>query len=387
MRPLQIWLPRLQGSLARPETRRDRERAFRAWRGEGEVWTLPAPFETGHWQEPGGIRKVALRGEQVELIHVCHLGANGFVSGPGAAEPLSGGSIDGLLEAWLNLPARSVSFVPAPPKLVIRAPRCQDGDWVYRWIGIPLELTSFLPIKKTDEETHTAWVQWPPEETAPLPASPEAESADRYGSVSSESSGSDPAGPPSDGPASNASLTRIRWPEPFARLLPILTGLDDLFQRDQMVAVAKKSHDDLPDAISEAQDESIGWLSEGQSTRLHAWLEPIIAAEGEQGALSAAESQYDLQADNIEQGLNRPEWRDVLDRPMPIRRVWGIPGLCWSLLLDRLEDGLSFRHCERCSRLIHGRSHKRFCGRDDDGDCYRTRRSAGRRKERARRRT
>jgi hypothetical protein len=351
------------------------------------VWIVPDPFETGRWQEAGVIRTVAVRGEQLELLHVCHLGQGGAISAPGAAGLFPCGSIDDVLDAWLNLPAGPVRFVPSPRELRVPIRYFRDDKWVYRLIRIRLESRSVLPITKIDDEKRMAWLQWPPDATAPPTVSPEEESADRSRFVSSESPGSDPAGPPSNGPVLNALPIRIRWPEPFTRLLPFLTGFDDWFQRDRMVAVAERSQSDLPGAVSEARSISTDWLSEGQTTLLHAWLEPIVAAEGEEGALFAAESQYDLKADSLEEGLNRSEWRDVLDRPIPVRRVWGIPGLCWSLLLDRLEDGLSFRHCERCSRLIHGRSHKRFCGHEDNVDCYRERRSAGRRRQRARRRT
>ncbi len=387
MRPLQVWLPRLRGSLATPETRRDRERAFCAWQGEGLVWIIPGWAETMRWQEPDGTRALALRGEQWERVHVYHVGESGAVSGPDAGTIFPNGSINGLLKAWLNLPAGAINFVPGRDELRVSVPDYQDGHVVYRSIRLPLEPGSFLPITSMDEATRTVRLRWPPEPTAPPPVSPEAESADRYRFVPSASLRTGAAEPRAAEPVLRALPMNIEWPAPFTELFPVLPSLDEMYARDRMVAVAERSRRDLHGARGEARNVSDAWLSEGQSTLLHGWFEPIIAAEGEEGAMLAAEARYNLSAGSLEQGLSSSTWRDVLDRPMPIGRVWGVPGLCWALLMDHLECGISFRNCGRCGRLIHGRSHKRFCARDDDVECFRQRRAENRREERRRRGT
>jgi len=45
------------------------------------------------------------------------------------------------------------------------------------------------------------------------------------------------------------------------------------------------------------------------------------------------------------------------------------------LAQHRLAATLSFRHRERCGRLIQGGSHKGFCSRQDGETCFRQRRT------------
>jgi hypothetical protein len=184
----------------------------------------------------------------------------------------------------------------------------------------------------------------------------------------------------------NAMPTMIEWAAPFSELFPMLPGPDDLFAQAQMIEIAERSGSNVQQALGDARVASGDWISEGRTTEFFAWLEPIIETEGEEAALFAAETRYNLLADRLEQGLNSTEWQEVLGRPMPIRRAWGVTGLCWALLLDQLENQRSYRHCERCARLIQGRRNKRFCGQSDNPDCFRARRAEDRRRGRNRQR-
>ena len=115
-----------------------------------------------------------------------------------------------------------------------------------------------------------------------------------------------------------------------------------------------------------------------------AWFGPILAAEGEEGALSALEVRYGLDAGSIDEASETDAWREIVMRPFPIRRAWGATGLLYGLMLDRLEQGRGFNACERCGRVLQGKRGKRFCARADDIECFKARRAADRRKERYR---
>lgn len=184
----------------------------------------------------------------------------------------------------------------------------------------------------------------------------------------------------------NAMPTIIEWCGPFSELFPMLPGPDDLFAQAQMIEIAGRSNTNIEQALGDARVASADWVSEGRTTLYLAWLEPIIENEGEEAALFAAEAEYDLIADGLEQGLTSSDWREVLGRAMPIRRAWGVTGLCWALLLDHLESQRSYRHCERCARLIQGQRNKRFCSEEDNQDCFRGRRAEDRRRGRRQRR-
>ena len=91
-----------------------------------------------------------------------------------------------------------------------------------------------------------------------------------------------------------------------------------------------------------------------------AWWEPIIAEEGEMGALIAIASRFGIEANSLEGAL----------------------GLMWALLLDRLKASQSFQFCERCGQLISGKADKRFCSEEDNAECYRARKRDDKRRSR-----
>jgi hypothetical protein len=253
MRPLQLWLPTLQGSLAIPEVRRDRERVYQAWQGEQLVWMIPELSETERRWEHNGSPTVAIRSEQWEVLHVYHVGQNGAVWGPQAAGRFPNGSVNGLFEAWLTLRPDTIQLTPAPEEIRFPAPRFQDGQTYYDMVEHSLESRSALPIMRIDEETRTIWLPWPPGAEDPLPVSPEAESAARYRFVTLDGSDAGPEEQETADRPMTAWPTMIEWPEPFRVLFPALTSPDDLYAQALMVAIAERSQDDLPGALREGR--------------------------------------------------------------------------------------------------------------------------------------
>jgi hypothetical protein len=69
------------------------------------------------------------------------------------------------------------------------------------------------------------------------------------------------------------------------------------------------------------------------------------------------------------------EWRATMAENIPIRRVWGMRGLFWTLLIERLHAGLSFQTCALCGRVLNGKRSKRYCDLKDDASCFRRRRA------------
>jgi hypothetical protein len=130
--------------------------------------------------------------------------------------------------------------------------------------------------------------------------------------------------------------------------------------------------------------EAREWISEGKTTLDEAWLQPLVAKGGEQEALTAIETLYGIEVYSLEQAYKHKDLREHLSAPTPIRRAWGVPGLMWVLLLDRLSNAQPYRACKRCGALISGRRHKRFCSAEEDPDCFQARRSKDKRQRRAR---
>jgi hypothetical protein len=78
---------------------------------------------------------------------------------------------------------------------------------------------------------------------------------------------------------------RFIWLAPFDELQPLRISADDMFAHAKMRQIAEESRDDNAQALAQATTEAREWLSEGEASTYECWLKPIVAAEGEEGAL------------------------------------------------------------------------------------------------------
>lgn len=386
MRPLQVWLPNISGSLAWPEARRDRDRAYQAWRGEKTIWFSPELEMPFRWTDQGGVACLALPSEHWERVEVYHVGANGAVWGADTSDTFPNGKVDGLLDAWLNLGAiGGVKCYPQPEKLVLEVPRIEADKVTYEMRELHVQPGAVAPMGPHEEQGPGAFtIEWPPPDD-PLPSvSAEEESHELYGPFDPAEDRDLPIAVRRSDKTQRALRVMLEWPEPLKHLIPPGTGLDDLHASGRMSRIAHQSRTDLDAALSAARLYSADYLTDGETTTGAAWFGPILAAEGEEGALSALEVRYGLAASSIDEASETDAWREIVMRPFPIRRAWGATGLLYGLMLDRLEQGRGFNACERCGRVLQGKRGKRFCARADDIECFKARRAADRRKERYR---
>ena len=157
------------------------------------------------------------------------------------------------------------------------------------------------PTSATHIGDERLFAQWPPRPDMPATVSPEMESAR---SLSDRRRNSPPL--------------RYAWLAPFDELQPLLISLDDVHARDRMRLIAEVSGDDCAKARAQAVTEARDWISEGQASVNEAWLRPIIAREGEEGALFAIEARFGISAATLEQAYKKLELRQRLDAPMPV---------------------------------------------------------------------
>jgi hypothetical protein len=366
MTPIQLWLPTVQGGIARPELRGDMQRMFRAWTIEDIMWTKPRWAGPPRWVE-GQWHAACLNGETLERAQIHHVGDNGAIVGPSAAS-FPDQSVNGLLDTWLN--ADIVKWSPIDPDRAIRleVPHPVEGGVALVWMKITFPFTNVLPIKHVDDRG-IAFAQWPPDPTMPTTISPEVESA---------------LPTPSFSPPPGTLPVRFSWTAPFDLSQPMIVTPDDLYARDQMRLIAELSGKDNHAARKQAEIEARDWLSEGQASADKVWLQPIISAEGEEGALFALESRFGISASSLSEAYSDAELKKQLEQAIPVLRAWGVPGLMWALLLDRLKAAQPLRKCERCGRLISGKADKRFCSATDDPVCYRDRKKEDKRRARSR---
>lgn len=164
--------------------------------------------------------------------------------------------------------------------------------------------------------------------------------------------------------------------------MPLLPAEDDIFARDQMRSLRDLAIHDIEAARRSAEVASRDWVVDGTSTINRAWLQPIIAAEGEPGALFAIQSRFDVYYESLVEAYLDSQLRKELQKPTGVTRVVGIPGLVWALMLDRLSESQPERLCKNCGRLIKGRANKQFCGPKDNLQCFQSRKRGDRRRAR-----
>jgi len=290
-----------------------------------------------------------------------HVGNKGAVSGFAAAA-FPNKSVDGLLDAWLKRGPLGVSPFKPDKRCYIKIPDPVEG-------GVLAELqptfANLIPFSRVGRD-RTVYGQWPSTATAPSTVLPEMESASA----------------PVSSPPQDTLPVRVTWAAPFERLKPLMSTMDDLYAHACMRSIAELSGTDEAGARAQSAIEAREWLSQGQSTVARAWLEPIISEEGEMGALFAIASRFGIEANSLADALSNASLRKELGHPMPVQRAWGVPGLMWGLLLDRLNGSESFKSCKVCGQLISGKADKRFCFEEDNAECYRARRREDKRRSR-----
>jgi hypothetical protein len=346
MTPIQIWLPTVQGGIARPELRRDIHRMFRAWRGEDLLWTIPDWKGPRNWVH--GTTKVGcLAGESYECVDILHVGNQRAVAGFAAAA-FPNKSVNGLLDSWLKRGSLGVSPFDPDKRCYIKIPHPVEGGVLAK---LQPTFANVIPFSHVGAN-RTVYAQWPSTASAPSTVSPEMETAST----------------PVSNPPKHTLPLRVTWAPPFQHLKPLVSTMDDLYARDRMRSIVELGSTNEAGARVQAAIEARDWLSEGQFTVAMAWLAPIISKEGELGALIAIESRFDIEANSLEEAYANVSLRKKLEAPMPVQRAWGVPGLMWALLLDRLNASQSFQYCKRCGELISGKADKRFCAEQDNAD-------------------
>jgi hypothetical protein len=384
MTPLQLWLPTLGPSLNFEETRRDASRAFREWRGESVVWLLQNIDQVVRWDE-GTVRCVAVPAEGLDCVRVFHIGKRGGVVGEAVGDRFPRQTVRGLLEAWLSCHLHGpLTAVPYKPILMSLPVVSSAGAVSYRKYVLPIDPGPVLPVDGVEPD-NTIDCRWQSPRGQTI--SPDAESLARNGPLKAERrEGYETA----IGPNGEVSLRVLQvWPPPLTGLMPILSAIDDIYYQAKATEIIAQSAPDPSGAIRATYEQAKDYISQGNTTRELAWFHTTLLEEGMAALLFQAEefglkpptsvrqlpaAEWDrVSPDKL---LSIPEWSTFTKETVPIRRAWGASGLFWALLLDALVNRQSFGTCERCGSIILGKRGKRFCGFNDNPNCFRERRAA-----------
>ena len=364
-------------------------RAYELWQGEPLLWLLPEIRSPSRWQV-NGIWNLAVPSEEFDRIDIIHVTEDGRVYAPSAERNLPK-TVDGLLDAWLNVQrAGGISFVYPPRSVTVPVPEIDPMGTVSTgkrtFTFDPGTYIPFTSSEASDQEGRSVNMIWPPY-GSPSPISPEAESAKRY---PSKKAGTDPSMAITD-KGDLALQVFLRWPRPVSSIMSLLSGPDDLLAQAQMLRIAGQSTSEHAESQRAAALGAQQYISLGYSTVEHSWFRPTLEKKGIEHVLFKAEDRgltaplqgrrrWDRAA--LEQALKREDWQKWLGEPVSIRRAWGAAGLFWTLLRDRLENQELFATCERCGRLISRKDVKRFCATSDDLECFNNRRALDQRRSR-----
>lgn len=400
MRPLQVWLPYSDPALTHPALRRDLDRAQELWKGESTVWLIPGLDEHARWENPRSpwFRELAVPTEATNRVDVFHISSDGFIFGATRCTRFPQRGIAGLLNDWLSVGRgageNAILYGPPPPEVGFLLPEITNRGVTYKWTWRSLGTIGTLSRRVPDsaDQSRRVELEWPPEGTQwPATVSPAAESTEHYGPLVRDDV--------ADGEYSIPSLVSQRdprfrslflldlWPGMLRCLFPLGAGPDAIAAQGRMVAVMEESQSNPVAALAKAQALASGYLAEATVAERYLVWYPLLIQHGEEAVLQQIAFKLDCRFASLAEAVACEKVQELFSRPVTTRRAYGALGLFWALLLDQLEKGKGFSRCKRCGRVIQARPNKKYCGKDDELQCFRARRASDRRRERARRRT
>lgn len=402
MQPVQLWLPLLGFNPVKPDEARELTRAEAAWRGEDRLWLLPDWKEVRSWAIDFAyqsvrvrIREAGIPSEALNVFGTHDVDREGRLWPPVGdciPEEWRGRLPPDLWRLWLNaLP--DLHLEDQGPPFSIRIPQFEGEEVIYRPGALTLEPGPVLPISAAAHRKVT--VRWPPDAASRSPVSPEQEALERHGPPRWNPETATWRHP--SRPAEQVLCLRLLWPRPFDHTFGPTGGRSDVlfehaFMKDCVRLIAEGKREE---ALNAARARLNLYAREGMTTVERSWLFPEMLraqeqrADPEKEALWAIQERYrdrfrDLSS--LAALWSHPDYATQFRAPqVPVIRVIGWVGLFWLQFVAYVEPGYTVRLCERCGWVITGRADKRYCGREDNPDCFRARQREDQQKSRQRR--
>jgi hypothetical protein len=374
-------------------------RAYSAWQGEGRIWLLPWISESFRWRSkisirhkashakdapeasaPYRLRELAIRSERFDRIDLVHIDPDGRVFAPTLDLPFLRAHDcripKGVYLQWIEQPG--LEFVTSKGWIELEVPNLRGGSVEFERVRLRQQPGPILPCGKVGQQTGLVWP--PLGSDLPRAISPEAENIGYYGRLWFSKGGEGCAVLSDLQPDMRALHLNPRWPSPFDQFFPHGGGADLLACYEQIRECAQ-TPGMLPSKVLSMAEP---YFSEGESTEADCWFWPRLCADGETNILADVESKFDWHGESLSALFQNLDFQRSMNILKPNQRIWGWPGYFWFELLTDLRSGKAIRACERCGGPIQGKASKRFCGRDDNPDCFRQRRAANKRAERSR---
>jgi hypothetical protein len=188
-------------------------------------------------------------GDDFERIDIYNISETGFVVGPGDCSPFIEWSVDGLLDAWLNVSSNMR----------------QDCDPMRDFIEIDIPLAdhknpssiAYTPSRIVLKD------YWKDASLRYYTGDVDPDEQEKYIFAIKITS-------------PNSRWAHFSWPKPLTGFFPFGSTGDDHREQHKMVAVAKKSATDPQEALYEARNESKPYLFDGYTTREAGWYWPTL---------------------------------------------------------------------------------------------------------------
>lgn len=394
---LQIWIPVLEANPFDSSVSRDLQRAQEEWRGEFSIWLLPGLKETKRWAieiQGEGIcynyREMAIPAEHLNQILVGHVfyrprapRDKTLIFPPFLVpEEWKGRLPEDLLEQWLNT---APELCLGERTLKVNAPEFVGDQITFVEEEIPLKPGPMVPITEVREnEASLTWCWPPPGKPWPKTVSPAVESKE-YCGIPVWVRKEEVPGVLKEAVVCGSLGLGLniwhRWPQPFSHLFRLgLTGLDAVYHWGKIKhSLLEKNREEIASWVSK-------FSSQGWTTLELTYLLPVLEALGSESLLWDIEGAYGLSVGSFKELVEHRDYSTIFRTPIPVTRLFGWLGYFWWKAQElAARERKHFVLCERCGRLLKGKKGKRFCGPEDNLECYRSRKAEDQRRSRERR--
>jgi hypothetical protein len=179
----------------------------------------------------------------------------------------------------------------------------------------------------------------------------------------------------------------LEWPTPFDRLFPLGNGIvlaDHYGRLQQHVSAWRQGTPSQKDAVCQSAEIWVSrFTSEKRGMLYDAWYLPKVMTKPET-ALWDVYGKFGVEVQTVKDVLASEELLTKLGQSVSVRRVYGWLGYFWWEFYQDLMAHSFVGACQHCGQVIRGgRTDRKYCTREENPSCVRTRNSARQRKTRA----
>jgi hypothetical protein len=385
--PVQVWRSYFWRSPYDDAHARDLRRAQSNWQGEFHVWLDPKAKEVTRWTrvvDGTELSECVVPSETINCFDIMHVDGQGRVYPSIPLPEVWQGSVSGAYLRWMEESPNIFNIDSECVNMLM--PVIQDGKVTIsedRLKRIPGSLTS----SSTVNDNGTFSLSWRNPKNAKMLALNQ-EIAESQGPTHYERQiikGKEMLVVVSDkNPSIRAFSYDFGWDKPYSYMLGEGGGAELASHQGKL----KRCIQELQEGqhyrvLREVETWVSVFTSPGRTSLWHAWFAPMAANNTEE-VLSAVETQFNLQANTMNELYQLDDFHQIMSRSVGVMVAYDWLGYMWWDFYQDLREKVSIRCCEACGRVIRGgHSDRRFCTRGENPKCFQKRNTTNQRKKRA----